>query len=187
MRSWCSNKCDSLNMHFWVFSILYLFVCLFKYDRLSACFDTSGILSQCMNVYLYVCVFYFPIYVYVCVLTSLCRCVDIGYSQKSGLVSTRCCHTSLPLLINWLLVADMFGALSSYPVLPLHTCLFFSTHFGNCHFNLFLCEVWTTHKPRYCDNSSYFGHCSFLCFMLPSSCFVYFFPITARKKMLLSR
>lgn len=55
------------------------------------------------------------VYARVCLLMSLSVCVDIGCSQRSGLMSTGCCHTSLPLLINWLLVADVFGALSSYP------------------------------------------------------------------------
>lgn len=62
-------------------------------------------------------------------------------------MSTGCCHTSLPSLINWLLVADVFGALSGYPLLLLHTPLFFFPFFfGNCHFNHFFvkCEFTNT-------------------------------------------
>lgn len=75
---------------------------------------------------------YIPIWcMHELVLLDVCVrvCVDIGCSQRSGLMSTGCCYTPLPLLINWLVV-DVFGALSSYPE-PFSLPLFWQLPFNH--------------------------------------------------------
>lgn len=81
---------------------------------LCGCVDGLTLAVPCHAV-LHAFVLQSPVYECAYLPTSLCACVDIGCSQRSGLMSTGCCHTSLPLLINWLLVVDVFGALSSCP------------------------------------------------------------------------
>lgn len=80
------------------------------------------------------------LWVRVCVRGWVCVCAHIGCSQRSGLMSTGCCHTPLPLLINWLVV-DVFGALSSYPC-----CFSPPPFFWQLSFNHFFVER-RVHKP----------------------------------------
>lgn len=120
----------------------------------------------------------------------------IGCSRRSGLMSTGCCHTPLPLLINWLLVAVWCIVKRPPPSTPtpppVHPPVFFlpspqsllTLLFWQQSFKHFFVALLCAHT-RSCDSCGYFGS-RFLSTSVPPSSLSLslprspFFPVAER-------